>query len=66
MQSTSDDERRGRCPATSLRPKGCDPATASAALVLLNDDLDIAFVGPPCISRRRVAMRASSSISKTL
>lgn len=63
MQRISDDERRSRCPATPVRPEGCDPATASAALVLLADDSGIAVVGPPCIYRRGVATRASYSIS---
>jgi hypothetical protein len=47
LQRISDDERRG--PATPMRPKGCDSATTSAALVLLHDGSDIAVVGPPSI-----------------
>ena len=65
MQSISDDERRSRCPTTPMRPEGCDSATASAALVLLDDDSGIVVVGPPCIYRRGVATRAPYSISTT-
>ena len=63
MQRISDYERRSRCPATPMRPQGCDSATASAALVLLDDAFGIAVVGPPCIYRRGVATRASYSSS---
>ena len=65
MQSISDDERPRRCPATPMRPEGCDSATAFAALVLLDDDSGIAVVGPPCIYRRGVTTQASYSISTT-
>ena len=65
MQSISNDERRNRCPASPMRPEGCDSATASAALVLLDDDSGIAVVGPPCIYRRGATTRASYSFSTT-
>lgn len=65
MQRISDDERRNRFPATPMRPQGCGSATATAALVLLDDASGKPVVGSPCGYRRGVATRAPHGFSTT-
>jgi hypothetical protein len=48
-----DDEQRGDCPATPMRPKDCGGAWASASLALLDNDTTLPA------SRRLASARAA-------